>query len=406
MKRNAYKSRDRFYNQSDVLGKIIPIFRRMVVPGQRISHASVRVNFQTVPLSTVQMNSCVASVYSFYVPLRLVWTGWTDFISGVDTTTPIPTSAVAAPWMYDMNNVAVPQSTLYRRAVKLCYNQFFGDQEFDNQGTVVTPPWYNVTADGVVDQYVTKTLENRLASVTETDELTTYSFPTTAGTPPTIELREFSRAMGNARRDFVQDTTGDKYVDLLRSLGVDPDWRVQNAPEFLGVSTMDVYPSYTQSTELASLGVANTKYHGTIRHEFGKKAFAEHGYIVSFFVLRQLLFSSVMGPSDVFRATATREAFWVGSKPDQNFFRADYAFTSGMDFVGPQSWPFVAGGNVSNNNGQPDYLLTMGNGNRSTLVYPSPTLPSTSTELGTDRYAVHADWTVEGLTPTPTRDVF
>ena len=80
-----------------------PIFRQQVVPGQTVNidfESSLKTAAFTKNLST----PCIMSVWFFYVPHRLVWDGWTDFISKQEGSPTFPETTTAAPVFYDRNS--------------------------------------------------------------------------------------------------------------------------------------------------------------------------------------------------------------------------------------------------------------------------------------------------------------
>jgi len=68
----------------------------------------------------------VVTASYFYVPYRLIWDGWVDYIT--DETGMFLTFFVAAPFMFD---AVATNSAMMRRAYKLIYNQYYGDENFD-----------------------------------------------------------------------------------------------------------------------------------------------------------------------------------------------------------------------------------------------------------------------------------
>lgn len=410
LRRNGFTFRDRYYQQAPQFGRIVPVFRRLVYPGTRYSDAMCRLNFQTAALSRVYMNSGVLSMSSFYVPLRLVWPEFPELIAESGDSSfnqPVYVSANAAPWLFDYPQAGASRSSLYRRAVKLCYNQFFGKEDAIQQDG--TPAWYNVTDDTFIGQKYGRTLEQRINAALDRADVPDYTFPTTTGTPDTIDLRAFNRRMAEAKTNFRERAYGDKYVDFLRHMGVDPDWRIQMAPELLGTSSMEVFPQYETSSEDATLGRAVTKYYGTLNHAFGNKAFAEHGLIVCIAMFRMHEFVRGFGPLDSQAgATTTRQLYYVGADEAQNQSQAGLGLTGTPNVVVPPGWRIASGQNVIGQVADvlKDYIGDTAEGRFEYLEYPTFNFVGNGDDLGADQYAMLAEWTVKGATPAAMKIVF
>ena len=67
------------YTQQDCY-RLTPIYRQQVVPGSTVN-IDAQVNLKTASFTKLVTTPCLASVWFFYVPHRLVWDDWTDFIS-------------------------------------------------------------------------------------------------------------------------------------------------------------------------------------------------------------------------------------------------------------------------------------------------------------------------------------
>ena len=236
MKLHNLSRRDRFYNQGDSY-KLVPILRMPVCPGTSVNIKGT-IKFQTAAFTQNILTGAIASVFVFYVPHRLVWDEWPDFISQADDYAgTFPTTSTNWAWCFDRNQQPQNHSALFRRAYKLCYNQYFGQKGGAGAGTKT---WYaDITADTVVDEHDILNSEQWSARLMLDSELKS---PTYDATTVPIDLNEFYRQMMSARSARRANMSGDKYVDALRRMGVEPDWRIQLAPEFLGRVDKDVFP--------------------------------------------------------------------------------------------------------------------------------------------------------------------
>ena len=139
VRRFAYNMHHTWITESE-MGDLVPIFCQEVVPGDTwrgVSSCLVRSAALEVP-AFITLNLVT---HFFFVPHRIVWSGWEDFITGVDPATPIPTITVGqgAPGQLLLAlglggpNSAGGGSTytaqsLPIRAYNEIYNEFFRDQ--------------------------------------------------------------------------------------------------------------------------------------------------------------------------------------------------------------------------------------------------------------------------------------
>jgi len=392
MQRSSYKAIDRYYNQGSLLNVPHPIFRRSVMPGQTANLGGT-VSFRTSALP-VTLSKLVITASYFFVPYRLLWDGWVDFIT--DETGTFPVGDVA-PLMFDQR--ATGNSAMMRRAYKLVYNQYFGDEN-SVQGL------YDVDLDTVVtfDKPVLA-LEQRLREVLPSSQFTDDEFLAPVdGTPEAaINLSEFSRANSNARRDFNFEKSGDKYVDFLRNFGVNPNWETQSAPEHLGTVTRDVMSRVSAATDGATLGQLRSYYSQDIPHSFRSKRFDEHGIVIGIAYARPVVFNGALEASDV-RMTA-RDRFFNGDNVNIKSNWATLVDGTSEDVVVPPAWRYAAGQHVLNNNGNSDMTLTISNGALSQR-YGTYTITPSEATLGTDSFCYSNDVTWSGASPASTALVF
>ena len=292
---------------------LIPVGRMDVVPGQTLS-AKVQAKIQTVAFLQNILSGGVAHIYAFYTPYRLLWDDWIDFASDPDTSLTVPLAPTAWPALFERGG----QNCFGRRAYKLIYNQFFGS----DQWAVSTGTWYDdITLDTDVTSRVIRSTDQLAGKLMATDQAPDreYEAPV-SGTAPnqvaTISLNAFREQLVQARSDRRAQMTGDKYVDAMRRLGVNLDWRVQMAPEFLGQSLVEfdakrVRSSYGDDTAQTPLGRAYAHYEFTLSLDVQRKFFAEHG-VVWFLVSLRPYVMSQLTPSPLSAQLFHRDSFFWG----------------------------------------------------------------------------------------------
>lgn len=282
------------YTQSNAYN-LVPIYRQQVVPGQTID-LDAQVSMKTASFTKLLTTPALASIWFFYVPHRLIWDGWTSFISKEEGASTFPVTNQLSAKFFDEALLApgetIDMSPLYRRAYKLCYNEYFGDDS--NQMTV--------TDDSTVTLGGLKNPEQFLSKVRAAGEVVDPEFTVTANSIP---LNEFYRAQMNARSKQRSQMTGDKYVDTLARMGVDATWMISERPEFLGTKSKLCAPQLFASSEAATLGQEVSRFNCPLSVQLKKKHFAEHGYIVGVAGFRPLVMWLGRGATDMVPGNGT-----------------------------------------------------------------------------------------------------
>jgi len=287
---------------------------------------------------------------------------------------------------------------MMRRAYKLIYNQYYGDE---NSASGL----YDVDADTLVtfDKPVL-TLEQRLRELLPASQFTDdeYVAPV-VGADATINHSDFSRSASNARRDFKFEKSGDKYVDYLRNFGVNPNWETQSAPEHLGSITRDVGSRVSAATDGANLGSLRSYFSAEIPQRFSRKRFEEHGIVVGIAYARPTVFNTELAASD--GEMISRDMFFNGDQVNLKMTYNKLTGGASDEIIVPPSFPYTAGQHVINNNGQADMALTIAN-SALAVRYGVITINPSEATLGTDSFAYHNDVTWSGASPASTSLVF
>jgi len=130
------------------MGKLIPMGCIEALPGDTIQQATSAL-IRVSPLVAPVMHPVKVRIHHWFVPHRLVWDDWEDFITGGpsnDDPTTFPTidlSSVTRGSLADYLGVpitgsSVAVSALPFRAYALIWNQFYADQDLDTQLTIDT----------------------------------------------------------------------------------------------------------------------------------------------------------------------------------------------------------------------------------------------------------------------------
>lgn len=147
MKRNKFNLSHYKLGSAD-MGKLYPISCFEVLPGDTIQmHTSLFLRF--APMVAPVMHPVKVSTYSFFVPHRLLWDDWEDFITGgpdglnvSEPPTATYTQGIGTGSLADYLGVPVgykgPVSRLPFFAYFLIYNEYFRDQDLSNPVPIAT----------------------------------------------------------------------------------------------------------------------------------------------------------------------------------------------------------------------------------------------------------------------------
>jgi len=393
--------------------RAVPVSRQPVVPGQSLA-LDLKLEFETPAFLRNLLTGGMAEVYSFYVPYRLLWNGWVDFISDPQSADAVPTTAVAMPSIFENVSSVGEQddfNVFARRAYKLIYNQYFGSEQFGGAGAF----WYDLTDDAETTQKPVRTNDQLLGKIMGASQSpdTDYTVDV-AGVDPnqtvSIPLNDFRRAMNIAKSDRRADMTGDKYVDAMRRMGVNLNWAIQMAPEFLGKSMIEFGPKETRASYSsaepapdgsAATGRAYARFSEKVNHKTGRKFFAEHGIVMSVLVVRPFIwYGRFTAPQDSF--AVNRENFFLGDNQagiaslDLKNFGQDPA-----PIYAPRFQSLLSGMNQLGviEAANPNWVVSGSPVSLSEMIYPTVTVQQDP--ILTQDFAVYARHV--GLGPTPVR---
>lgn len=328
-----YKHNLSYYNLMTCdMGRLCPIGLVEALPGDTFQHHT-NVVIRVSPLAAPVMHSVTARVHHFFVPHRLVWDGWEDFITagpdGTDAQT-IPQIPVLQSGhkgtLPDYFGVPVPGtggaqvSALPFRAFNMIYNEWYRDQDLCTERTeddLTTPliawekdyftaarPWSQKGPDVTIPILDTAPVVAKGAGDgskssywTENEFVYTQSagpqFETDLTSATAASVNDWRRAFAIQRYQEARARYGSRYTEYLRYLGVRPkDERLQR-PEFLGGGTAqvqfsEVLQTANDTTDEKAFGVGDMYGHGiaAMRSNKYRRTIEEHGYVISLLSVR------------------------------------------------------------------------------------------------------------------------
>lgn len=253
-----------------------PLLYLDVAPGETVG-GTVETFIQTPTTNRLIRNRVYLDQHAFYVPYRLLWNGFPDFIAGVDGAGSVPT--VVDAFAENFEPTAFEHTAWKRYAFNLIWNQYFRRKHIAERALTdtTTCTW----------PMRPSTLEQRLQFNSSIED-TTIPLDATAETINVDDLRAgFAQDRWNKTRDYY----GDKYVDYLAALGVQTSWSILDEPELLGSNHQEIafaptsVTTLTDESEPASDNLTNPgatagKWFGTAKIQIPKTFCPEHGMIV------------------------------------------------------------------------------------------------------------------------------
>lgn len=331
------------------MGKLIPVGCFEVLPGDTVQHATSCL-LRCSPLLTPVMHPCVVRLHHWFVPNRLVWDEWEDFITGGPdgmNASVVPSldgggTGFAAGSLPDHLGVPplVPNlvvSALAVRGYNLIFNEYYRDQDLigevpeDSVG-IQRVAWgkdYFTTARPWTQKGPQVTLPLGTTAPVTIGTVSEANAPNTAmgalyanqasGSPAggmfassplagsssdqvvlggaadlsqatAVDVNTVRRAFALQRYEEARALYGSRYTEYLRYLGVrSSDARLQR-PEYLGGGKQTIsFSEVLQTGESATGSSVGTMFgHGiaAVRSNRYRRFFEEHGHVLTLMSVR------------------------------------------------------------------------------------------------------------------------
>jgi hypothetical protein len=310
------------------MGQLVPVQCQEVLPGDTFrmqTSALVRLS----PMMAPVMHPVTVRLHHWFVPNRLLWDGWEDFITGgpdgQDASTP-PTLTVASGANSIPDYMGVPPvdgvefNAMPIRAYNMIFNEFYRDQDLQTEVDLDTMTLQNVSwrkdyftaarpfqqkgPDLVLPIGDSAPLRNVGGDVSQEQqnfswdaEAKLHASSLAAQTADSELYADLSEATGVSATDFreffalqryaeARARYGSRYTEYLRYLGVTPsDARLQR-PEYLGGGKTNIQFSEVLTTydnDASSDPAGTMRGHGisAIKTKGTRRFFEEHGYVIT-----------------------------------------------------------------------------------------------------------------------------
>lgn len=316
------------------MGKLIPVQVQEVLPGDTL-RLSTSALIRLAPMLAPVMHPVTVRIHHWFVPNRIVWDSWEDFITGGKdnaNTDTVPQISNGDSKGTILDYMGVPPldgetvNALPVRAYNKIYNEFYRDQdlidEINEENISVlncawrkdyftaARPWPQKGSDIVlpigdrapvatdqtpgsgnnVDVFASEAPGYRQLG---SDQDYTY-LSTTGGTEANSLYADLSQATGVTATEFreffalqryaeARSRYGSRYTEYLRYIGVKPsDARLQR-PEYLGGGKSTIQFSEVLQTGEGVDPVGTLRGHGitAMRSKGVRRFFEEHGHVIT-----------------------------------------------------------------------------------------------------------------------------
>lgn len=270
------------------IGYLTPFLMCNVNPGDTWS-GKTGLLCRMSPLKRPLLQDMYVDQYVFYVPNRLTWSGWEDFIAAG----PNDDSAVAQPPSINTENLALfrPQNGVptfyqpwYQYAYNLIWNEYFRDQATQ---AVKAPGDVSPSTGGAWPVSPKRHYWNELRPEEQTGTEAIALVKDPGGSSPWVTARDILRAIAEQKLQMKRATYGTRYVDILRSFGVSVNYQMLQRPEMVASAHGVINVTDVVSTAgPADLG--KTSGYGVQggRISIRRKSFPEHGVLLGVMVVR------------------------------------------------------------------------------------------------------------------------
>lgn len=330
------------------MGELVPIGLTEVLPGDTVQHATSLL-LRASPMLAPVMHPVDVRIHHWFVPHRLVWSEWENFITGGPDGTSTPTfptitigggSGAAVGSLADylgvptgVNNIVV--SALPFRGYAAIWNQWYRDQDletalvyskasgadtttntllkncawekdyftssrpWEQKGPSVTVPIgtsapVNMAETGATPgarlvQRFNASANSALSTPTAGTAGATMSLTADLTAATGVSVTALREALALQRYEEARARFGSRYVEYLRYLGVrSSDARLQ-LPEYLGGGRQTVqFSEILQTAADGANPVGTLRGHGiaAMRSNRYRRFFEEHGYVYTFLSVR------------------------------------------------------------------------------------------------------------------------
>jgi hypothetical protein len=246
-------------------GRLIPFTYHHVYAGESQHNIKTMMNFMSKPVAQ-RMSGATLDIWYYYVPWRLVWDQFPEWVMGDSTLTVPNTKVTEGRALFGM--MASEQAHMLGTAYEMVVNHYFRE-EHDQ---------YSLSTDPAVLPIVDRTAETQGDEDYEEED---ESIDVSGGT---LSIRELERRRARLAYERRVESLDGKYTSFLRAQGVNANETVAQVPEFVGHYRKYIKPSKTIND---TTGLSVQTYAHECSHTLTKRRFfQEHGVIIGCAAIR------------------------------------------------------------------------------------------------------------------------
>ncbi len=301
IKRQMYSMNHQVATYSE-FGRMIPTMLQEVAPGDTWS-GKTGLLVRLSPLKRALLHDIYVDQFCFYVPHRLVFAGWEDFISQGPMDAPLtqlPELTVGAAstqkqclFLKPNDTEAKAMSALRTYAINLIHNEFFRDEQ-----DPIRQPGDNLGNIGPIIS-CKKDYWSMIRDDLGTAQAEQF-VDATSGSGTQVAASEILLAIAQQKIAMKRATYETRYIDILRCFGVNVNYQMLQRPEVVAISRGSVNVTDVVQTapgagggedalgSLAGHGISGTRL--TLK----RKTFPEHGSLITVCVVRPVYADTVL----------------------------------------------------------------------------------------------------------------
>ena len=247
-------------------GRLVPISYNHVFAGESQHNIKTSLHVQSVPI-TPRLSGSTVDVWYYYVPHRLVWDGFPEWVMGEAGSGPPATNQSAGDTLFG-TSVIGQQGHFLATGYEMIVNEYFREEhdQYTISGTPAALPIVDRTAETQGDEeYETE------------DEIINVS-------SGTLSIREIERRRARLAYKRKVESLDGKYTSWLKAQGVNANEAVAQVPEFLGHYRKYIKP---QQTVNQTSGATVQMYKHECNFTLSKRRFfQEHGFVIGVMSVR------------------------------------------------------------------------------------------------------------------------
>ena len=307
MRRYQYRLNDQNISQAG-WGLVTPLKYIETVPGETYG-GTISVNAGTQLTSKMIKSRAYYDLYAFYVPIRLLWDDFPQFLAGSEGDLQPPQTSTLFPQNFENDFVGQDgngntNSAFLRRAYWLIHMTFFSGHKgadgkrYSDDGNRVRAGEFD-TAEAYAKLQPAKarssTLDESWLVGDSVESQKIIGIGDQEGRFTEISLDQIRRAYALDRWEKMKDYYGTRYTDVLKGYGVKADWGMLQEPECIGISNNDFGFKPRSSSGDTNFGDRKGFFEGEYKLKLKKTFTPEHGIIAVMAVARTDTFNQTQG---------------------------------------------------------------------------------------------------------------